>query len=416
MSTGNKFQFEFNEPVFLKEYDRESNLQLAQLTDLLEKVGDDQKGIIEEEIKKIKAGLYGEKNVAYELQTSFLPILCLHNIRVEYRDYSAQFDFVVITNKCIFVLETKTMLGDIIIDSYGNFTRVFKNYKGEVYKKEGIASPINQNEKHVEILDKFLLENNMHKDIPIVSLVVIANPKSIIEFKYAKREIREKIIKFDQIKKAIQDTCMTLDKEISSKEMVELAEFILESDKPIKYDYIKRFNLKIVEPEKEEPENTLEKSLDDTLFEKLKEYRFDKAKENNQPLWFIYTNDQLADLILNKPKNKEEFISIPGFGERKYELYGEDIIKIIWDKEPEKVNHEAQVINEKLYEELRRYRFEMSKKENIKPYFIYTNEELEQLCIHKPTTKDEFVSVKGFGIKKYEKYGEDIINIIKKYT
>jgi hypothetical protein len=43
MSTGNKFQFEFNEPVFLKEYDRESNLQLAQLTDLLEKVGDDQK-------------------------------------------------------------------------------------------------------------------------------------------------------------------------------------------------------------------------------------------------------------------------------------------------------------------------------------------------------------------------------------
>src|SRR5690554_6772923 len=123
----------------------------------------------------------------------------------------------------------------------------------------------------------------------------------------------KKIIKFDQIKKAIQDTCMTLDKEISSKEMVELAEFILESDKPIKYDYIKRFNLKIVEPAKEEPENTLEKSLDDTLFEKLKEYRFDKAK-----------------------------------GERKYELYGEDIIKIIWDKEPEKVNHEAQVINEKL--------------------------------------------------------------------
>lgn len=56
----------------------------------------------------------------------------------------------------------------------------------------------------------------------------------------------------------------------------------------------------------------------------------------------------------------------------------------------------------------------MSKKENIKPYFIYTNEELEQLSIHKPTTKDEFVSVKGFGIKKYEKYGEDIINIIKK--
>src|SRR5690606_9949861 len=117
------------EPIFIKEYDLESNLQLNQLNELLEKVGDDQKDIIEEEIKKIQSGLYGEKNVAYELQTSFLPIVCLHDIRIEYKNYSSQFDFIVITSECIFVLETKTLIGDIIIDSYGNFTRAFKDYK-----------------------------------------------------------------------------------------------------------------------------------------------------------------------------------------------------------------------------------------------------------------------------------------------
>ena len=35
--------------------------------------------------------------------------------------------------------------------------------------------------------------------MPVLSLVVIANPKSIIDFKYTKKDMREQIVKYDQL-------------------------------------------------------------------------------------------------------------------------------------------------------------------------------------------------------------------------
>jgi hypothetical protein len=421
----------------------------------LEKVGDDQKKIIEDEMKLIQIGLQGEKNVAYELKNSFLPIVCLHDLRLEYKDYSAQFDFIVISKKCIFVLETKKLTGDIMIDSAGNFIRAYKDYKGNVYKKEGINSPVSQNEKHVDVLKRFLKENKMDKNIPISSLIVIANPKTIITYKYAKKEIRDIIIKHDQIKSKINEILNSLENysgSLNDKTMMELANFLLSNDRHIEYDYIKKFNLKIEVPVIEVPveveimpavESGLEKAedgkLDDSLFESLKSYRYTKSKEKNIPLWFIFNNEQLSNLVLNRPKNKEEFISISGFGEKKYDEFGEDIISLILGVDPinnnqtvsqeQESNQEKENVqpilnnkdakvdqsNEALYKELREFRLNLSKAENIKPYFIFNNEELDLLCSSKPKDKSEFILVKGFGEKKYEKYGETIINIINKY-
>ena len=39
-----------------------------------------------------------------------------------------------------------------------------------------------------------------------------------------------------------------------------------------------------------------------------------------------------------------------------------------------------------------------------------------QLATYKPTTKDEFVSLKGLGEKKYDKCGELLMDVIKKHS
>lgn len=39
-----------------------------------------------------------------------------------------------------------------------------------------------------------------------------------------------------------------------------------------------------------------------------------------------------------------------------------------------------------------------------------------QLATYKPTTKDEFVSLKGLGEKKYDKCGEFLMDVIKKHS
>lgn len=420
------FSKNIDEPVFVKEYEG-TNEQLKQLNELLELVGDDQKEVIENEIKMVQAGLIGEKNVAYELKTSFLPIICLHDIRLEYKEFSSQFDFIVISKRCIFVLETKSLQGDVIVDSQGNFIRVFKDYKGNVYKKEGINSPISQNDKHVEILKRFLKDINFKNNIPIASIIIIANPKSIIDLRFAPKEIKDKIIKHDQIKNKIMEITNAINNymgSLSDKAMMDLANTLLENDRPIKYDYIKKFNLKIQEKVIEKPE---EKVIDDTLYENLRQFRDKKAKENNVPIWYLFNNGQLSTLVLNKPKNKEEFINLPGFGEKKYDSFGKEIIKIIWPdtkfeenkqfqevkKEETNISQETTITKTPLYQALKKFRLEQSKQENIKPYFIYNNEELELLVTVKPQDKEAFIALKGFGEKKFEKYGEQILKIIK---
>lgn len=48
----------------------------------------------------------------------------------------------------------------------------------------------------------------------------------------------------------------------------------------------------------------------------------------------------------------------------------------------------------------------------VKPYFIFNNETLDEIIKLNPKSKKELVNVRGFGPKKIEDYGEEIIKII----
>jgi hypothetical protein len=41
---------------------------------------------IEQDMKLIRCGISGEKNVAYELKNSHMPILILHDLNLEYKE------------------------------------------------------------------------------------------------------------------------------------------------------------------------------------------------------------------------------------------------------------------------------------------------------------------------------------------
>ena len=180
-------------PIFIKEFTKESQ-QLKDLMNLANKITSNKKKLIDKDIALLKYGIAGEQNVYYELKNSFIPMLCFHDIRLEYNDYVAQFDFIVITTKFIYVLETKKLSGDIEVNSDGDFIRIFKNNNGKVIKKEGMYSPVSQNERHVNILREILLKEGMIKTLPIKSAVVIANPKTIVKKEKAPKEISETYI------------------------------------------------------------------------------------------------------------------------------------------------------------------------------------------------------------------------------
>ena len=71
---------------------------------------------------------------------------------------------------------------------------------------------------------------------------------------------------------------------------------------------------------------------------------------------------------------------------------------------------------ETLVKTLKAYRTSIATSHRIPPYYIFNNEEMGKIIEIMPKNKQEFIAIKGFGEVKYEKYGEEIINIIKNVT
>lgn len=69
--------------------------------------------------------------------------------------------------------------------------------------------------------------------------------------------------------------------------------------------------------------------------------------------------------------------------------------------------------DEELFRRLRALRMEIAKEEKVPPYIVFSDKTLTHMCIIKPKTREEMLSVSGVGEFKYEKYGERFLSCVK---
>lgn len=307
---------------------------------------------IDKQIKIAKYGILGEKNIAFELKNSGMDMYVLHDIYLEYEDMSAQIDYIVITRKHVYIIECKNLIGNIEIDNDGNFIRRFELSGRNI--REGIYSPITQNERHLRVLKeirkemkknfltKYMFDQTFRNTYK--SIVVLANPKTCLNARFAKKEIKAQVIRSDQLITYIMkmDAAENSGK-WSGKDMEELARFYLEKCKPAKSDYVQKYeellksvNGKVIDCDSgkvqtESEEDICEQlhSTEDNLIKRLKKFRLEQSRKEGIKPYYIFNDAQMNDLISNKPQNKKELLSISGFGPRKAEKYGDAIFEII---------------------------------------------------------------------------------------
>lgn len=70
-------------------------------------------------------------------------------------------------------------------------------------------------------------------------------------------------------------------------------------------------------------------AADKVLFEVLRKLRADFAAKQNVPAYFIFSDAVLVCMCRSLPKNKEEFLKVPGVGNAKTERYGDAFIREI---------------------------------------------------------------------------------------
>ena len=241
--------FKYFGPVFIKE-DSDAESFIEKMKSLSSRASGKLKDKIDEQITIAKAGLKGEKDIAFELKNSGMDMLIMHDLYLEKNGLSAQIDFLVITRKHIFVIECKNLYGNIEIDEKGNFIR--HKGSGKFYHKEGFPSPVTQNERHLNILkeirreykNNFVTQGLFDKLFPQTyrSVVVLANPKTILNDSKAPEEVRKVVIRLDQLVayiRKIEDQDDSL--KSSEKEMHELLDSFIKCSKPNKSDYAKKY-------------------------------------------------------------------------------------------------------------------------------------------------------------------------------
>ncbi|MBC3802952.1 hypothetical protein GH808_00650 [Acetobacterium fimetarium] len=346
-------------PIFLKE-DSDTTQHIARLKELQEKATGKVKDDIVREITFASYGEAGEKNIAFELKSAGIPMYIIHDLHLQHEDLTAQIDFVVVTRKLVFFIECKNLYGNIAIDNQGNFVRSYL-WNGRTVK-DGIYSPITQNQRHLEIFRQINLAKTTNPikrlgfeknfDNFYRSIVVLANPKTVLNAKYAKKDVKNKVIRADQLIAYIKEqNKQSKELACSEKGLKAWAEKILSHHQPLSSDYTQKYETILsgltessqtfsteapvagqVRPSVRESAAkayTVTSPQNDELVAKLKAFRRETSRKENVQAYVVFNDRQLDDLIIQKPETLVELQRISGFGPVKTEKYGPGILALI---------------------------------------------------------------------------------------
>jgi len=107
---------------------------------------------IEAEIRQVQAGAKGEADAAYEIELWFgrsKNWATIHDLRIEIGGLAAQIDHLLINRLAeVWVCESKHFAEGVSVNEHGEWTRWWRG------RQEGIASPIEQNRRHILLLER----------------------------------------------------------------------------------------------------------------------------------------------------------------------------------------------------------------------------------------------------------------------
>ena len=267
-----------------------------------------------------------------------LGLYVIRDLNIEFEDLKAQIDYVVVTPMYCYFIECKNLIGNITVNEKGDFIREYE-YNGKK-NKTGMYSPLRQVEAQRDVYKKiwnthlstsgfwnsikrFLGENNF-KDTHRV-LVVAANNETIINTKYAPKDIKDIVIKSDSLIRKITDDLNKSDKDLldNQKNQELWAKHFLNLNKEYNIDYYEYYKNKYRLSEQEL------KTSDISLKEKLIEFRKSRSERLNMPPYFIFNNDELDKIIKLKPRSSEELTNSGILPEIKIKTHGIAIIEEI---------------------------------------------------------------------------------------
>ena len=248
--------------MIFKKIDDKSK-EINTLRNLLQKSNSEaQKNLIAQDLKSLENGYKAEKDNAYYLDFTFGDgerNILLHDIRIEHKGRTAQFDHILITRIGIILLESKSFTVPLTINNDNSMTVTYSKNMVKTF-----PNPIEQNNRHREVLSGFIKDNlemslrfKLLGGVHIESRVLI-HPNTTV----TNKDLPEGFERSDSFatKRLNEIESMSVVKVFGAASTVllqeqtkALSELLVSHHRPIEFDYTKKYRVsnRIQEQEKE---------------------------------------------------------------------------------------------------------------------------------------------------------------------
>jgi hypothetical protein len=204
----------------------------------------------QEQIWSIRLGAKAEAEAAYQLDFDLAESrqwAVIHDLRIELDERVAQIDHLVISRLLeVFVCESKSYTGGVKVNDHGEWSA----YRDR--RPVGIPSPVEQNRRHIAVLEEVVKRGHLKLPRRIVSLkptfknIVLVSPAGLISRPRKKLPDLDSVVKVDQFRSYL------MDREIPDRQILKLvgsdtlADFgrqLVALHRPAKVDWAARFGL-----------------------------------------------------------------------------------------------------------------------------------------------------------------------------
>ncbi|HEX2968147.1 MAG TPA: DNA helicase RecQ [Bacteroidales bacterium] len=159
----------------------------------------------------------------------------------------------------------------------------------------------------------------------------------------------------------------------------------------------------------------------------IKSYRhhkleyFGAGEEKDEKFWNMVIRQALIAKLLVKDIENYGLLKVTQKGQEFLEkptsfMLAEDHDYAEPDDEENAFGAKTAAVDEELFSILKDLRKKLSKTKNVPPFVIFQDPSLEDMAIQYPITIDELQNISGVGAGKAQRYGQEFIDVIKKYV
>jgi hypothetical protein len=198
---------------------------------------------IEDLFHREDAGYWGEKALDYYL--SFLPddeYYIFQHIRLKYRKWTFQIDFLLLTTKNALIIEAKNYTATLKFES--QFSQLIQTQND---KEKSYDDPIEQVKRQQSLLTKWLKKYTTI-NLPIHHLVVISNSNAILKTDPDNKEVLKKVCKPYKLLDKINQLEIAHQKEmVTVQELRKTSKILRRHHTPEKFNILEHFKISIEE-------------------------------------------------------------------------------------------------------------------------------------------------------------------------